>query len=145
MDYNPVPILKFPTRPVPLTAEQRYWRGYKNALLRADRYKITTVAACPKFYVIGSETRFRFFNYANKNRYSISMFKAPVIKACFREDGSIFAGADNAGKIKIFQTKKKIFLKEFKHRGAVHALTFQGDTRLISGGDDKNLKVWDIS
>jgi U3 small nucleolar RNA-associated protein 15 len=94
MDYQPVQILKFPTRPVPLTAEQRYWRSYRNALLRQDRFKITTVAACPKFYAIGSETRFRFFNYANKQRYSISMFKAPVLKARFRDDGEVFAGSD---------------------------------------------------
>jgi WD40 repeat protein len=68
-----------------------------------------------------------------------------AVAAAFAPDGRTFATADPDGTIRLWEVATWGQRAEFRgHRGRVNALAFAPDGRLLSGGLDTTVLVWDV-
>ncbi|CAG9327530.1 unnamed protein product [Blepharisma stoltei] len=144
-NYQPLELIKFPKKPTSETAEQKYWKSFRNVLLRQDHAAIVNVASSSDFYTCTSSNSVRFFNYQNSHEFSISRFRTLALGGCFRNDGELFTAGDIEGKVSIFQVNTKTLLRNYKHPKPAYAMTFWGDGNFITGCDDGNVRLWDLS
>lgn len=144
-NYQPLEIAKFPRKPTAQTAEQKYWKSFRNVLLRQDHSSILNVAFSPEFYTCTSSNSVRFFNYQNTHEFSLSRFRTLAIGGNFRRDGQLFTAGDIEGKVSVFQVNNKTLLRTYKHPKPAYAMDFWGNTHLMTGCDDGVVRLWDLT
>lgn len=142
--FKPIEILSFPRKPSGQSAQNRLWKSYKNALLRQDQSPVTNIACSDFFYAATSGAQIRFFDYRNANTFTISRFRNTALGGCFRLDGELFAAGDIEGKVYVFQVKKKVLLRNYKHPQPCYAVQFC-DRGLFTGCDDGQLRLFDLT
>ncbi|KAF4785895.1 WD domain-containing protein [Colletotrichum scovillei] len=126
---GPLPQVKLPSGPSPVTAEQRYWKSFKNQLQipSPTSYPITHISSTSSDGLFAVTTGTRVQLYSSRTR---------------KLEKTITRFAD------VFDTHSRSILKTWtKHRQPVWATRFSGSqpTTLLSASDDKTVRLWDLT
>ncbi|KAI6092262.1 WD40 repeat-like protein [Hypoxylon rubiginosum] len=160
-EVAPLPQLKLPSGPSPITAEQRYWKSFKNQLVLPSptQYPITHItvpAANPAadgasnndFFAVTTGTRVQIYSIRTRKLVkTITRFGDIARSGDVRRDGRILVAGDDTGKIQVFDVGSRAILKTWtQHKQPVWTTKFSPAdlTTLMSTSDDKTVRLWDL-
>merc|ERR1712000_516918 len=97
---GPLAQVKLPSGPSPITAEQRYWKTFKNQLLIASptSYPVTHISNNSDSFAVTTGTRVQI--YSNKTRKllkTITRFGNVAHSGEIRKDGRVLVAGDDTG------------------------------------------------
>ncbi|KAI3403249.2 utp15 [Candida oxycetoniae] len=148
-----VPQVRNPTLASQTTPEQRYWRSYVSPQLIKENHPINHIEfnpASPYDFAVTSSTRIQIFS--SKTRQIIktfSRFKDVVYTSNYRFDGKLICASDASGLVSIYDSyQPRNLLVSFKPSShPTHVTKFHPSiaSQLITGSDDRILRLWDIS
>lgn len=147
---GPLPQLKLPSGPQPVTAEQRYWKTFKNQLLipSPTSYPVTHISYNSDSFAVTTGTRIQIYsNRTRKLLKSITRFGDVAHSGEIRKDGRVLVAADDSGKIQVFDVNSRAILKTWTtHKQPVWTTKFSPTdlTTLLSASDDKTVRLWDL-
>lgn len=147
---GPLPQLKLPSGPSPLTAEQRYWKTFKNQLLipSPTSYPVTHISANSDSFAVTTGTRIQIYsNRTRKLLKTITRFGDVARSGEIRRDGRVLVAGDDTGKMQVFDVNSRAILKTWTtHKQPVWATKFSPTelTTLLSASDDKTVRLWDL-
>ncbi|CUM68183.1 uncharacterized protein PRCAT00005901001 [Priceomyces carsonii] len=142
-----------PTLPSKTTPEQRYWRDYTNPQLIKENHPITHIhfnPVVPHDFAVTSSTRIQIFSSKTRQvTKTLSRFKDTVYTGEFRYDGKLLVAADATGLVSIFDSYQPrsflVGLNPSTHPSHVAKFHPTIGNQLITGSDDRNLRMYDIS
>ncbi|KAI5860138.1 WD40 repeat-like protein [Durotheca rogersii] len=157
----PLPPLRLPSGPSPVTAEQKYWKSFTNQLILPSptQYPITHItvpAANPAttefsnndYFAVTTGTRVQIYSIRTRKLVkTITRFGDIARSGDVRRDGRIVVAGDDSGKIQVFDVKSRAILKTWtQHKLPVWTTKFSPTdlTALMSTGDDKTVRLWDL-
>ncbi|ORY65340.1 putative small nucleolar ribonucleoprotein complex subunit Utp15 [Pseudomassariella vexata] len=158
----PLPQLKLPSGPAPITAEQRYWKTFKNQLVipsptQAFITHINFPAVNPSslgfasndLFAVTTGTRVQLFSIRTRKLVkTITRFGHIARSGDVRRDGKILVAGDDSGKIQVFDIlQSRAILKTWtEHKQPVWTTKFSPAdvTTLMSTSDDKTVRLWDL-
>lgn len=146
----PLAQLKLPSGPSPITAEQRYWKTFKNQLLipSPTSYPVVHISSNNDSFAVTTGTRIQIFsNRTRKLLKTITRFGDVARSGEIRKDGRVLVAGDDTGKIQVFDVNSRAILKTWvQHKQPVWTTRFsQTDlTTLLSASDDKTVRLWDL-
>ncbi|KAK5987163.1 U3 small nucleolar RNA-associated protein 15 [Cladobotryum mycophilum] len=146
----PLPQVKLPSGPTPLTAEQRYWKSFRNQLLipSPTNYPVTHVSYNSDSFAVTTGTRVQI--YSNKTRKllkTITRFSDIARSGEIRRDGRVLVAGDDTGRIQVFDVNSRAILKTWlDHKQPVYTTKFSPIelTTVLSTSDDKTVRLWDL-
>ncbi|EMG47113.1 hypothetical protein G210_2613 [Candida maltosa Xu316] len=147
-----VPVPRAPTLPNKTTPEQRYWRSYINPQLIKENHPITSIEFNPTTndFAISSSTKIQIFS--SKTRQVIktfSRFKDVVYGCNYRYDGKLLVASDASGLVSIYDSyqPRNLLVSLTPSSYPTHVAKFHPTigNQLITGSDDRILRVYDIS
>jgi U3 small nucleolar RNA-associated protein 15 len=156
---------KQPRQPDQRTPEQRYWRSFK---VSAFPYRTLTQTPAviresgsiththfsptsPHTLAISASARVQLYNPSSRSLVkTLSRFKDTALCAEFRQDGKLLLASDKSGAIQVFDLSSRAILRQWTPEEAherlqVTKVTWSGLTNVVSVGDDKCAKLWDIT
>ncbi|KAI6859773.1 hypothetical protein D0864_02937 [Hortaea werneckii] len=163
-EVQPLPPVRAAPGPAPLTADQAYWRTFKNQLLlpsphNAGVTSITTPAhnptgPQPDSFVVTSGGRVQI--YSTKTRKlikTISRFGVDdtARSGVLRRDGRILLAGGDSGVMQAFDTGSRAILRQWRgkdaHQTAVRVVRWNPNvlTEFMSASDDRTVRVWDLT
>ncbi|CCJ29577.1 unnamed protein product [Pneumocystis jirovecii] len=146
MEAPRLALAKLPSGPAPITAEQRYWRGFKEI---ASVSHIHFCAKDPHDFAVTSSARVQIYSSQTcRVKKSIARFKDTAYCGEIRQDGRILIAGDAGGTVQLFDTATRSILKSlYSHKLAVHVTKFSPcrQTVFLSGSDDKTIRIWDLT
>ncbi|KAK7951562.1 uncharacterized protein PG986_007290 [Apiospora aurea] len=160
-EVAPLPQLKLPSGPLPFTAEQRYWKTFKNQLNipSPTQYPVTHITSpstnlsnasssnCDLFAVT-TGTRVQLYSIRTRKLVkTITRFGDIARSGDVRRDGRIMVAGDDQGKIQVFDVNSRAILKTWtQHKQPVWTTKFSPAdlTSLMSTSDDKTVRLWDL-
>ncbi|KAK4539636.1 hypothetical protein LTR36_010462 [Oleoguttula mirabilis] len=163
-EVQALPPLRAPPGPAPLTADQAYWRTFKNQLLLPSPHNagITSIAlsdpnptgAQADTFAVTSGSRVQI--YSTKTRKlvkTISRFGVDdtARSGVLRRDGRILLAGGDSGIVQAFDTGSRAILRQWRgqhaHKQAVHVVRWNPNvlTELMSASDDRTVRVWDLT
>lgn len=143
----------------PLSEAARFWKTNLNpATVYKELSAINWIDINPRGEILTtSSTRISLYEAANlqvKRSFSTSNHTL-LYSGTFRQDNAkIFASGSSDGVVRVWDVKKSKPLrllgtseksKSQKHTAAVHRVNFNGINQLFTCGDDKVIKLWDIT
>ncbi|XWW93829.1 hypothetical protein V2A60_001766 [Cordyceps javanica] len=148
---GPLPQLKLATGPAPMTAEQRYWRTFKNQLLvpSPTSYPVTHIS-CGSADTFAVTTGTRVQIYSTRTRKllkTITRFGDVARSGDIRRDGKVLVAGDDTGKVQVFDVNSRAILRTWAHhKQPVWTTRFSpaAPTALLSASDDKTVRLWDL-
>jgi U3 small nucleolar RNA-associated protein 15 len=147
---GPLPQLKLPSGPTPVTAEQRYWKTFKNQLLipSPTSYPVVHISSNNDSFAVTTGTRVQIFsNRTRKLVKTITRFGDVARSGEIRKDGRVLVAGDDTGKIQVFDVNSRAILKTWvTHKQPVWTTKFSPTelTTLLSASDDKTVRLWDL-
>lgn len=145
--------VKAPVLPAKTTPEQRYWKGFVNPQLIKENFPITHISfnpVSPHDFAVTSSTRIQVFS--SKTRQVIktfSRFKDTVYSGEYRYDGKLLVAADALGLVSVFDAyqPRSLLIKLNPSSHPTHVAKFHPSigNQLVTGSDDRSLRVYDIS
>ena len=148
-----LPQVRAPTLPSKTTPEQRYWRSYINPQLIKENHPITSIEFnpnSPNDFAIASATKIQIFS--SKTRQVIktfSRFKDVVYCGNYRYDGKLLVASDASGLVSIYDSyqPRNLLVNLTPSSHPTHVAKFHPTigNQLITGSDDRILRVYDIS
>ncbi|KAG5422177.1 utp15 [Candida metapsilosis] len=148
-----IPQVRNPTLASQTTPEQRYWRSYISPQLIKENHAINHIEfnpTSPYDFAVVSSTRIQLFS--SKTRQIIktfSRFKDVVYSCNFRYDGKLLCASDASGLVSIYDSYQPrnllVSLNPSSHPTHVSKFHPTVGSNLITGSDDRILRVWDIS
>ncbi|KAH7204112.1 WD40-repeat-containing domain protein [Fusarium oxysporum] len=147
---GPLPQLKLPSGPTPITAEQRYWKTFKNQLLipSPTSYPVVHISANNDSFAVTTGTRIQIYsNRTRKLQKTITRFGDVARSGEIRKDGRVLAAGDDTGKIQVFDVNSRAILKTWtQHKQPVWTTKFSPTelTTLLSASDDRTVRLWDL-
>lgn len=147
---GPLPQLKLPSGPSPLSAEQRYWKTFKNPLLipSPTSYPVTHISYNADSFAVTTGTRVQIFSSKTRKLIkSIARFGDVAYSGEIRRDGRVLVAGDNTGKIQVFDISSRAILKTWTtHKQPVWTTKFSPTelTTLLSASDDRTVRLWDL-
>jgi U3 small nucleolar RNA-associated protein 15 len=132
------------------TSEAKYWKGYGVTLeekLAGPPLHIHFNPAANDSYLVTNSTKVSLYNRKDDQVVrSYSRFQDDAYSGRFRKDGKLIIAGDKQGSVKVFDVESKAMLRQLRqHTGAVQTTIWSADgQRMISGGDDKSVKCWDL-
>lgn len=147
---GPLPQVKLPSGPSPFTAEERYWKTFKNQLLIASptSYPVTHISYNADSFAVTTGTRVQIFsNRTKKLLKSINRFGDVAHSGEIRRDGRVLVAGDDTGKIQVFDVNSRAILKTWvTHKQPVWATRWSPTdlTTLLSASDDRTVRLWDL-
>jgi U3 small nucleolar RNA-associated protein 15 len=105
----------------------------------------------PHSLAISSSARVQIYNPNSRQLIkTLSRFKDTVQCAEFRSDGKLLLASDKTGTIQLFDLSSRAILQHWNpedthSRLQVSKVKWQGFTNVVSAGDDKTVKLWDIT
>ncbi|KAF9880901.1 WD domain-containing protein [Colletotrichum karsti] len=150
---GPLPQVKLPSGPTPVTAEQRYWKSFKNQLQipSPTSYPITHISSTSSDGLFAVTTGTRVQLYSSRTRKlekTITRFADVARSGSLRRDGKILVAAEDTGRMQVFDTHSRSILKTWTtHRQPVWTTRFSdaSPTTLLSASDDKTVRLWDLT
>ncbi|KAG5945150.1 hypothetical protein E4U60_005436 [Claviceps pazoutovae] len=147
---GPLPQVKLPSGPSPVTAEQRYWKTFKNQLLipSPTSYPVTNISYNSESFVVTTGTRVQI--YSNRTRKlikTITRFGDVARSGDIRRDGKVLVAGDDTGRMQVFDVKSRAILKTWtEHKQPVWTTKFSPTelTTLLSASDDRTVRLWDL-
>ncbi|KAH9900068.1 WD40 repeat-like protein [Xylariomycetidae sp. FL2044] len=160
-EVAPLQQLKLPSGPSQITAEQRYWKTFKNQLIipsptQVPVTHITTPAANPAtpatssndYFAVTTGLRVQIYSIRTRKLVkSITRFGDTARSGDVRRDGRILVAGDDTGKIQVFDVGSRAILKTWtQHKQPVWTTKFSPTdlTTLMSASDDKTVRLWDL-
>lgn len=156
-EVQPIAPVRAAPGPAPLTADQAYWRTFKSQVLVPSPHNsavtsITTGAT--DTFAVTSGGRVQIFSARTRKLIkTISRFGVDDVarSGVLRRDGRIVLAGGDSGVIQAFDTGSRAILKQWmreeKRRQAVHVVRWRPDvlTEFMTCGDDRTVKVWDLT
>ncbi|EMR63088.1 putative small nucleolar ribonucleoprotein complex subunit protein [Eutypa lata UCREL1] len=161
-EVAPLPQLKLPSGPAPITAEQRYWKSFKNQLVipSPTQYPVTHItvpstnpanaggSSSNDYFAVTTGTRVQIYSIrTRKLAKTITRFGDIARSGDVRRDGRVVAAGDDTGKLQVFDVSSRAILKTWTtHKQPVWATKFSPAdlTTLMSASDDKTVRLWDL-
>ncbi|OAA52244.1 WD40 repeat-like-containing domain protein [Beauveria brongniartii RCEF 3172] len=149
---EPLPQLKLAAGPSPITAEQRYWRTFKNQLLLPSptSYPVTHISCGSGGDTFAVTTGTRVQIYSTRTRKllkTITRFGDVARSGDIRRDGKVLVAGDDTGKVQVFDVNSRAILRTWtQHKQPVWATHWSPTemTALLSASDDKTVRLWDL-
>jgi len=167
-DVVPLQQLKLPSGPSPFTAEQRYWKSFRNQICQTSTAAwaiahisfpstasvAPSIAAATKqndLFAVTSGPRVEIYSIRRREPLkTIGRFDAAARSGEIRSDGKVLVAGDDSGKMQVFDVAgnaRAVILKTWHihkqpvwvTRWAPHSLT-----TLMSASDDTTVKLWDL-
>lgn len=147
-----IPQLKNPTLPNQTTPEQRYWRRFTNPQLIKESRAINHIEFNPATmdFAVTLLTRIQVFSHKTRQVIKTFLrFKDVVYTGSYRYDGKLMVASDATGLVLIYDAYNTrallVSLQPLSH--PTHAAKFHPliGNHLVTGSDDRVLRVWDIS
>ena len=156
----PLQPVKFPATPASLTPEQTYWRTFKSQQLipSSSNNPITHISfpAAPAnsltapsdYFVVTAGPRVQLYSIRTRKLVKqIARFDDTAHSGEIRRDGRVLVAGDESGAIQVFDIASRAILKTWKeHKQPVWATKFSPSeaSTLLSAGDDRTVKLWDL-
>ncbi|EEH16967.1 hypothetical protein PABG_07054 [Paracoccidioides brasiliensis Pb03] len=170
----PLPQVKLPSIPsTRLTPEQQYWRSFKNPLLLpspsnspinhisqpsapsapSSTSSFATSTALnttpPDLFTVTTGSRVQLHSIRTRKLLkTLTRFDDIARCADIRADGRILAASDDSGTIQLFDINSRAILKTWREHSKlpVWAVRFSpaDPTVLVSAGDDRVVRLWDL-
>lgn len=147
---GPLPVVKLPSGPSPTTAEQRYWKTFKNPVLISSptSYPVTHISSNSDMFAVTTGTRVQIFsNRTRKLIKSITRFSDIAHSGEIRSDGRVLVAGEDTGRIQVFDVNSRAILKTWTtHKQPVWTTKFSpgNPTSLLSASDDRTVRLWDL-
>ncbi|KAK2612369.1 U3 small nucleolar RNA-associated protein 15 [Conoideocrella luteorostrata] len=147
---GPLPQVKLPSGPSPVTAEQRYWKSFKNQLLipSPTSYPVTHISHNSDSFVVTSGTRVQIYsNRTRKLLKTITRFGDIARSGDIRKDGKVLVAGEDTGRMQVFDVNSRAILKTWtEHKQPVWTTKFSPTelTTLLSASDDRTVRLWDL-
>lgn len=158
-DVQPISQVKLPARLSSLTPEQTYWRTFKSplsfssptkhAVTHVSQPQPTLAGRSPSdFFVVTTGARVQLYSVKTRKLVkTITRFDNTAYGAEARYDGRVLAAGDETGAIQVFDASSRAILKTWKdQKQAVHTVKWspRESTALMSCGDDRTVRLWDL-
>lgn len=162
-EVQPLQQLKLPSGPSPISAEQRYWKSFKNHLVipSPTQYPVTHItlpASNPTtlgsssshndYFAVTTGTRVQIYSIRTRKLVkTITRFGDIARSGDVRRDGRILVAGDDTGKIQVFDVGSRAILKTWtQHKQPTWTTRFSPAdlTTLMSTSDDKTVRLWDL-
>ncbi|KAK0635943.1 WD40-repeat-containing domain protein [Bombardia bombarda] len=166
----PLAQLKLPTGPSPITAEQRYWKSFKNQkshtstaawpishisfpTLSGATTSNSLVAATKlnDLFAVTSGPRVEIFSIRKREPLkTIGRFDSEAHSGEIRADGRVLVAGEDSGKMQVFDVgggTRAVILKTWHvHKQPVWVTRWAPTelTTLMSCSDDKTVRLWDL-
>ncbi|RKO83374.1 WD40-repeat-containing domain protein, partial [Blyttiomyces helicus] len=101
----------------------------------------------PHDFAVTSSTRVQVYSSSTHAvKKTISRFKDTAFGARIRGDGKLLVAGDATGLVQLFDLNSRAILRTLRgHTGPVHVTGFSPEnTQILSGSDDKTVRVWDV-
>ncbi|EXJ60363.1 hypothetical protein A1O7_04515 [Cladophialophora yegresii CBS 114405] len=158
-DVQPIAQVKLPARLSSLTPEQTYWRSFKSPLnlTSPTKHAVTHISqpqttvlgqTTPEFFVVTTGARVQLFSHKTRKLLkTITRFDDVAYSGEARYDGRVLAAGDETGAIQVFDVNSRAILKTWKEqKQPVHTVRWSSKetTALMSCGDDRTVRLWDL-
>ncbi|KAM0483715.1 hypothetical protein ACHAPX_002211 [Trichoderma viride] len=146
----PLPRVKLASGPAPMTAEQRYWKSFKNPLLipSPTNFPITHVSSNSDSFAVTTGTRVQIYSTRSRKLLkTITRFSDVARSGEIRRDGRVLVAGDDTGRIQVFDVGSRAILRTWlDHKQPVWTTKFSPVelTTLLSTSDDKTVRLWDL-
>ncbi|KAM7207617.1 WD40-repeat-containing domain protein [Naviculisporaceae sp. PSN 640] len=165
----PLPQLKLPSGPSPITAEQRYWKTFKNqkshtstaswpishiSFPAAGGSTSSSLVAAVKandLFAVTSGPRVDIFSIRKREPLkTIGRFDSEAHCGEIRADGRVLVAGEDSGKMQVFDvgggTRAHILKTWHIHKQPVWVTKWSPTelTTLMSASDDKTVRLWDL-
>ena len=158
-DFKPTPLATLPSIVEPLSETAKYWQNCLESAKVAKEFSAINCIDINAMHdiLVTSSNRLAVYEY-----YSMEVKRSfntpnhvPLFGATYRQSDSklIVAGCGD-GVVRIWDTKNSKPLRALglvdktqtsKHTSAVRRTHFSGNSKVVSLGDDYNIKLWDIT
>lgn len=162
---EPFQQLKQPRSLASVTPEQRYWRKFRPQTVAPSpsKYPITHIAYAPsprspssssvptsQHFAVTTGPRIQIYSIRDGALIkTISRFENIAHSGELRRDGRLVVGADETGAIQVFDVNSRTIIKTWReHKQPVWVTKFAPEgniTRLMSGCDDRSVRLWDLT
>lgn len=158
-DVQPLAQVKLPARPSSLTPEQTYWRTFKSPLSvpSPTNHAITHISqpqpisatqSLSDFFVVTTGARIQLYSHKTRKLLkTITRFDDIAYGGEARYDGRVLAAGDETGAVQVFDVNSRAILKTWKEqKQPVHVVKWshKESTALMSCGDDRTVRLWDL-
>lgn len=147
---GPLPQLKLPSGPSPMTAEQRYWRTFKNAALvpSATGYAATHLSWAGDLFAVTTGTRVHLYSSRTRKLVkTMTRFGDVARGGELRRDAKVLVAGDDGGRMQVFDVGSRAILRTWTHHRLPVWTTRWSPTTpttLLSASDDKTVRLWDL-
>lgn len=151
-EVAPLPQLKLPSGPAPISAEQRYWKTFKTQLNvpSPTQYPVTSITSPPgsDLFAVTAGTRVQLYSIrTSKLVKTITRFSDIARSGDVRRDSRVLVAGEDSGRIQVFDVNSRAILKTWTtHKQPVWTTKFSPTdlTTLMSTSDDKTVRIWDL-
>lgn len=155
----PLQPVKNAPGPAPLTAEQSYWHAFKStSTIATTSYNpVTHIShlnhshdkpSSSEYFAVTTGSRVQLYSIrTRKLGKTISRFDDTAHGAEIRPDGRVMVAGDDTGTIQVFDVHSRAILRTWKeHKQPVWTTKFSdtSSTSLMSTGDDRTVRLWDL-
>lgn len=152
-----LPQIRQEAGPAPLTADQAYWKSFKNQQLIPSPHNgaVTSITTGAKdTFASTAGARIQIYNSRTRKLVkTISRFNVDdtARSGVLRRDGRILLAGGDSGIVQAFDTGSRAILRQWnqsdKRRQPIHCVRWSPDelTKFLTTGDDKTVRVWDLT
>lgn len=168
-EVRPLPQLKLPSGPTPITAEQRYWKTFKNqkshtttaswgvthisfpSPYASSSASSTTASRNNDLFAVTAGPRVDVYSIRKREPLkTIGRFDSVARSGEIRSDSRVLVAGDDSGKMQVFDVaggSRAVVLKTWHvHKQPVWVTKWSPTdlTMLMSASDDKTVRIWDL-
>jgi U3 small nucleolar RNA-associated protein 15 len=150
---GPLAQVKLPAGPSPVTAEQNYWKSFKNQLQipSPTSYPVTHIsdASTDGSFAVTTGTRVQIYSVrTRKLEKTVTRFSDVARSGDIRRDGKVIVAGEDTGRVQVFDVNSRAILKTWMtHKQPVWTTRFSRTqlTNLLTASDDKTVRLWDLT
>lgn len=158
-EVQPIAQVKLAARPSSISAEEVYWRSFKNPVRHTSptKHGITHISQprpsnagtnSSEYFVVSTGARIQLYSTRTRKLIkTITRFDDVAYGAELRYDGRVLVAGDETGAIQAFDVNSRAILKTWKEqKQPVHLTKWspKDPTSLMSCGDDTTVRLWDL-
>lgn len=171
-EVRPLPQLKLPAAPTPITAEQRYWKTFKNqkshtttaswgvthisfpsphAAAAASSSSSTAAARNNDLFAVTAGPRVDVYSIRKRDPLkTIGRFDSVARSGEIRADARVLVAGEDSGKMQVFDVagagRAQVLKTWHVHKQPVWVTKWApaDRTMLMSASDDKTVRLWDL-